>query len=50
LALILPDEEYFEQWASVVVVLPDSILRPAAAAADYCNAADKIASAILQPD
>ena len=49
MALILPEEKYFEQWASVVVVLPDSILPPAAVA-DYCNAADKIASAILQPD
>ncbi len=46
--LISLEEKYFEQWASVVVVLPDSMLSPAAA--DCFYAADKIASAILQPD
>ncbi len=45
--LISPDEKYFEQLASLVFVLPDSILP---AAADCFYAADKIASAILQPD
>ena len=40
--LILPDKE-LEQ--PVAVVLADSV-----AAADYCNAVDKIAFVILQPD
>ena len=42
--LILPDRE-LEQPVVVAVVLADSV-----AAADYCNAADKIAFVILQPD
>ena len=31
-------------------MLADSILPPPVAAADYCNAVDKIVSVILQPD
>ena len=41
--LILPDKE-LEQPVVAAAVLSDS------AAADYCNAADKIAFVILQPD
>ena len=45
--LILPDKK-LEQ--PVVAVLADSMILLAAAAADYCNAVDKIAFVILQPD
>ena len=45
--LILPDKK-LEQ--PVVAVLSDSMILLAAAAADYCNAVDKIASVTLQLD